>query len=72
MGRKHEILRSATAIKRCFRVARSSAKQNQRRGVPEDLEIWPFRPDRGIEEIKQISAEPGVGCPAFGSNSSPA
>ena len=41
---KHEVLRGATAIKRCFRVALSSAKQDQRRGAPEDLEIWPFSP----------------------------
>ena len=44
MCRQHEVLRGAAAIEGCFGVSRSSAKQDQSRRIPEDLEVRPFSP----------------------------
>jgi hypothetical protein len=44
MCHKHQVLPGAAAIKWCFGVSLSGAKQNEDRCVPEDFKVWPFRP----------------------------
>lgn len=44
MCHKHQVLPGAAAIKWCFGVSLSGAKQNEDRCVPEDFKVLPFRP----------------------------
>src|SRR6267378_454929 len=44
MCHKHQVLPGAAAIKWCFGVSLSGAKQDEDRCVPEDFKVWPLRP----------------------------